>query len=170
MGGRVARQFLAHVSLLWPKGWMDKDATWYVGRTWPWPLDMEVNLGPGDIVLDGNPVPLTRAKHVPLFGPCLLWSNGWMDQDDTWYADRLRPRPHCIRWGLSSPRKRAQQPPPLGQTVAHLSHCRALVHVVDQQMRRTHSHSPIAIAEQLSFLLNPVCTILPVIKQVVKPV
>jgi len=37
-----------------------------------------------------------------LFGPCLLWPNGWMDQDVTWYRDRPRPG-HCVRWGLSSP-------------------------------------------------------------------
>ena len=41
----------------------------------------------------------------PLFGPRLLWPNGWMDQDATWYGGRPRPRPHCVRWGVgpSSP-------------------------------------------------------------------
>jgi len=34
---------------------------------------------------------------------CVLWPNGWMDQDETWQGRRPRPRPHCIRWGLSSP-------------------------------------------------------------------
>ena len=38
----------------------------------------------------------------------VLWPNGWMDQDATWYEDRPRPRPHCFRWGPSSPRKGAQ--------------------------------------------------------------
>jgi len=33
----------------------------------------------------------------------VLWPNGWMDQDATWYGGRPRPRPHCVRWGLSSP-------------------------------------------------------------------
>jgi len=40
------------------------------------PLSMEVNLGPGDVVLDGNPAPpAKRAQQPPppLFGPCLLW-------------------------------------------------------------------------------------------------
>jgi len=32
----------------------------------------------------------------PIFGPCLLWPNGWMDQDATWYGGRSRPRPHCV--------------------------------------------------------------------------
>jgi len=27
-----------------------------------------------------------------------LWSNGWMDLDETWHAGRLRPWPHCVRW------------------------------------------------------------------------
>jgi len=40
---------------------MDEDPTWY-----------EVDLGPGHIVLDGDPAP--AAKDSPhLFGPCLLW-------------------------------------------------------------------------------------------------
>ena len=39
----------------------------------------------------------------------VLWSNSWMDRDATWYANRPQPRPHCVRWGPSSP----SQPPPL---------------------------------------------------------
>jgi len=34
---------------------------------------------------------------------CLLWPNGWMYQDATWYEGRPRPRPHCVTWGPSSP-------------------------------------------------------------------
>jgi len=42
----------------------------------------------------------------------VLWRNGWMDQDATWYGGRPRPRRHCVRWGPSSPpRKGAQQLP-----------------------------------------------------------
>jgi len=33
-------------------------------------------------------------------------SNGWMDQDTTWYGGRPRPRWHCVRWGPSSPTER----------------------------------------------------------------
>ena len=46
---------------------MDEDATWYGRR--------EVDLGPGHIMLDGNPAPLAGkgAQHPPpLFGLCLL--------------------------------------------------------------------------------------------------
>jgi len=40
-------------------------------------LDTEVGLGPGDIVLDGDPAPPRKgAQRLPLFGPCLLWPNG----------------------------------------------------------------------------------------------
>ena len=30
----------------------------------------------------------------------ILWPNGWMDQDATWYRGRPRPRRHCVRWRL----------------------------------------------------------------------
>ena len=29
---------------------------------------------------------------------CVLWPNGWVDQDTTWYGGRPRLRRHCIRW------------------------------------------------------------------------
>ena len=29
----------------------------------------------------------------------VLWTNGWMDQDATWYGGRPRPRRHYVRWG-----------------------------------------------------------------------
>jgi len=32
-----------------------------------------------------------------------LWPNGWEDQYATWYRGRIRPRPHCVTWGPSSP-------------------------------------------------------------------
>ena len=48
-----------------------------------------------------------RSPH-PIFGPCLLWTNGWMDQDGTWYGGKPRPRRRCVRWGRSSPLKGAQ--------------------------------------------------------------
>ena len=38
------------------------------------PLGMEVDLGPGHIVLDGDTAPPARgAQQPPLFGPCLFW-------------------------------------------------------------------------------------------------
>ena len=34
-----------------------------------------------------------------IFGPCLLWPNGWMDQDATWYEDRRQ----CHRSSTATP-------------------------------------------------------------------
>jgi len=59
------------------------------------PLGMEVGLGLGDFVLDGDPAPFPKKGAEPppqIFGPCLLWPNGWMDQDGTWHGGRPRPR------------------------------------------------------------------------------
>jgi len=69
------------------------------------PLGMEVGLGPGHIVIDGYtaPLPHKRGHSPPIFDPYLLWQNGWMDQDATWYGGRPRPKPHCARWGPSFP-------------------------------------------------------------------
>jgi len=55
-----------------------------------------IGLGTGHIVLHGDPAP-------PIFGPYLLWPNGWMDQDATWYGGRPQPRRLCARWGPSTP-------------------------------------------------------------------
>ena len=78
-------QFLAHV---------------YCGQTAGWikmPLGTEINLVPGDFVLDGDPASPPQ-KGPPIFGPCLLLPNGWIDQGDTWHERGPRPRRHCVRW------------------------------------------------------------------------
>jgi len=61
----------------------------------------------------GTQPSLQKGHSSPLiFGTCLLWPNGWVDQDATWYGGRPRLRRHCVRWRPSSPpRKGAQQPP-----------------------------------------------------------
>ena len=41
------------------------------------PLDMEIGLRTGDFVLDGDPPPSQKGGGAPIFGPCLLWPNGW---------------------------------------------------------------------------------------------
>jgi len=68
-------------------------------------LGTEVGLNPGDFVLDGDPAPPPKGDRAPssILGPFLLWPNGWMDQDATWYKGRPRVRRHCVRWGPSSP-------------------------------------------------------------------
>jgi len=40
------------------------------------PLDTEVGLVPGDIVLNGDPAPIKKGTSPLVFGSCLLWPNG----------------------------------------------------------------------------------------------
>ena len=69
-------------------------------------LGMEVDLGPGNFVLDGDPAPLPKnGAQSPQFSAPLSWPDGWMDQDATWYGGRPHPRILCIRWGASPPPK-----------------------------------------------------------------
>jgi len=46
-------------------------------------LGMEVGLIPVEFMLDGDPAALQKGAEPPpqIFGPRLLWSNCWMDQD-----------------------------------------------------------------------------------------
>jgi len=104
-GGR-APQFSAHL---------------YCGQTAAWikmPLGTEVGLGRGlrNIVFDVDPTTPRKRAHPPLpnFGPCLLWPNGWMDEDAAWYGSRRRPRPHCTRRGPTSRKKGTAAPPLFG--------------------------------------------------------
>ena len=57
----------------------------YCGQTVRWirmKPGMQVGLGPGHIVLDRDPAPpQERGTAHQIFSPCLLWPNGWMDQD-----------------------------------------------------------------------------------------
>jgi len=74
------------------------------------PLGMEVGLSLCDCVR-WDP---KWAESHPIFGPRLLWPNGCMDQDATWYGGRPRPTQHCVRCGPSYPqKKRAHTPHPI---------------------------------------------------------
>jgi len=54
-------------------------------------LGAQVSLGPGHIVLDGDLAPPPPKVHSPpVFGPYLLWPNGWTDQDAT-YNNNNKP-------------------------------------------------------------------------------
>jgi len=80
------------------------------------PLGKEVGLGPGDIVLDGDPAPPPqKGGTAPIFRLCLFWPNGCMDQDATWYDGKPRPGQHFVRCGPSSP-------PPKGHSPQFSSH------------------------------------------------
>jgi len=77
---------------------MDQDAA---GRN--------VGLDLSEIVLDGDPAPHPeKGGQSPLLilSPCLLWPNGWVDQDPICYGGRPRPRPHFARWDPASPPKK----------------------------------------------------------------
>jgi len=84
---------------------MHQDATWYGGR--PQPRGLCVREGPS------TPFPKKEAVP-PIFSPCLLWPNGWMDQDVTRHVGRPWSSPHCARWGhRSPPQKRGGAEPPV---------------------------------------------------------
>jgi len=89
----------------------------YFGQTAGWikmVLGMEVGLIPGDlVVLDGDPAPPQKGGRAtsPIFGPFLLWRNGWMRHDATWYGARPQPRGLCVRWGPSPLPKKVVEPP-----------------------------------------------------------
>jgi len=84
---------------LWPNDWWTKMA-----------LDMEVGLGPGDFVFDGDAAVPRKKAHPPPPSFWPMWPSGWMDEDATWYGSRPRPRPHCIRRGPSSALKGHSSP------------------------------------------------------------
>jgi len=111
----------------------------YCGQTVGWikmPLSMEVGIGPGDFVLDGDsaPSPDKRGTPAPSFRPMSVVTKR-LDGSRyaTWYGGRPRSRPHCVSLdGDPAP------PPPTekgtavphfsihvycGQTVARLGNC-----------------------------------------------
>jgi len=51
---------------------------------------------------------------LPVCDVGVLWPNCWLDQDETLDKDRIRPRPHCVRWGPSSFPPKGAQPPIFG--------------------------------------------------------
>jgi len=51
------------------------------------------------------------AEPHSIFGPRLLWPNGCMDQDATWYGGRPQPTQHCVRCGPSYPQKKGHTHP-----------------------------------------------------------
>ena len=99
--GHSPQQFSAHVCCGHTAGWIQM------------PLGTEIGLSPGHIVLDGHPAPprkgvgpsspslsqlrVRRQACIRMNGgPCLLWPNGTMDQDTTWYGGMPRLRRHCV--------------------------------------------------------------------------
>jgi len=76
------------------------------------PLGMEVGLSPGDFVLDGDqPHPSQKRAEPPIFGLRLLWPNGCMDKDATWYGGR--PRDIVLDRDPALPPLKGRSPPPI---------------------------------------------------------
>ena len=76
-------------------------------------LGMQVSLGPGHIVLDGDPAPLPQrgTAPFPISGPYLLRPNGCIDQDMSLGMELgLGPGDFCVRWGPRSLPKNGQSP------------------------------------------------------------
>ena len=87
----------------------------YCGQTAGWikmALGTEVGLGPGHIVLDGDPAPLPkkRAELRPNFRPNSIAAKRLDGSYPTWYGGRPRPRRHCVTWGASSPLQKGHSP------------------------------------------------------------
>jgi len=60
-----------------------------------------------------RPMPCDRCLSCPVcLSVCnvgVLWPNGWMDHDATWYGDRR----HCVRWGPIPPHRKGHSSHPL---------------------------------------------------------
>ena len=98
-GGGAPPQFSSHV---------------YCGQTAGWikmSLGTEMGLGPGHIMLDGDPA---AVSPPPIFGPFLLWPNGCMHQVATWYGGRPQSRRLYVRRNPAPYPKRGGAHPILG--------------------------------------------------------
>jgi len=81
MAAEPPSQFSAHV---------------YCGQTAGW-IKMALGMEVGHIVLDEDELPSPKNRtESPIFGPFLLWPNGWMHQDATWCGGRPQPRRLCV--------------------------------------------------------------------------
>jgi len=117
------QKFSAHVYCGQTAGWIKMPLCMEVGRR-PRPTRHCVRCGPS------YPRKKWHTHSHPVFDPCILWPNGWMDEDAAnWYGSRPRLRPHCsLLHRVPAPAKGAQHPPcfrPMSivATVAHLSYC-----------------------------------------------
>jgi len=60
-------------------------------------LGMQVGLGPGHILLDGDPAPFPKG-HSPQLSAICGGQMACMDQNATWFGGRPPPRRLCLRW------------------------------------------------------------------------
>ena len=57
------------------------------------------------------PSPKMGQSPFPIFSPCRLWPNGWMDQDGTWYGGRPHPRGLLCPMVTQPPPQKGAEPP-----------------------------------------------------------
>jgi len=76
------------------------------------PPGMDVGLSPGDFVFDGDLATPRKKAHPPhpIFGPCLLRLNGWMDEEAIGMEVDLGPG-HIERDGVLALRERGTASP-----------------------------------------------------------
>ena len=86
-----------------------------------------------------SPSPKRGPSSLPIFGPVLLWPNGCMHQNTTWYGARPRPRRLCVRWGPSLPPQKGGGAPP--QFSAHI-YCRQTARCIKMPLRMDVGLSP----------------------------
>jgi len=105
---------ICDIGVLWLNGWTDEDETGHAGRARPrthcvrW-TQLPHGKGHSSPTLSkftGSGFACVRIIREP----CLLWPNGWMDQDETWRGGTPWPWPHCVRWGPSSSKKGGHSP------------------------------------------------------------
>jgi len=73
-------------------------------------LSAEVGLDSGEFVFDGDPPPPRKKAQPPhIFGLCLLWPNGWMDQDATLYGGKPCPG-DVVLDGIGAPPLKGHSP------------------------------------------------------------
>jgi len=72
----------------------------------------------------------------------VLWPNGWMEQDATWYGGRPQPRRHCVRLGTSSHHGKGRPSSPHRKGHNSLPHFSAHVYCVAKR-------SPISATSEL---------------------
>ena len=75
------------------------------------PLGLEIGLGQATLCSTGTQLPPEK-RHIhphPIFGPCVLWPNGWMNHDATWYGG-MRRSGDVVLAGVTAPLKRGTAP------------------------------------------------------------
>jgi len=83
-------------------------------------------LGPDFVAIitsNGSPSAMGPLSVLSVCNIGVLWPNGWMDQDTTWYGGRPRPRRRGVRWGPSCPHGKGHSSPPHFSALIYFGPC-----------------------------------------------